>query len=747
MAESTARQRVIALILYTIILMVAHYFLVEPSFLPSEKVLWLFNGVASLLFGSRLLNPHFTPPADAATNGFLVVLAMLAASLTVSPASNDLLVVVGVGLFGAFVLFMCIIVILVRVPGSIEGRPWLLTLDQTVRRLGSPNVMFTTVILAAVWLFHRDQPTETFAILATWTVIVTLAPVEGVLRQCEHLQRLVSERWPSRILGETAAYQSPGVVLIRQADASSVERGTPLVISDDHGPQKLAVALNYVGRDEGNLLRSLTFPVPRNLQTRIETSAGPVGAGIAVGIKLSDGDTADIPDDHPASILKRMDHFCGIVDDGTTLDYLQFEVIEDRDLSEGSLVEAAISGVSALFQVIEGVTREEIVQQKNKYGYARAKARKVGRWNGGSRKFEPVTWLPNINEPVFLRTIEETPATAEAVGHFPGTSYTVELNISEAVTHNTAILGILGVGKSFLAIELVERMVAAGIKVVCLDLTDQYAGQLSDFLDLSYEAQKLTELHAVGGRGVPRQNKEEGGTKRAFKNEMLSQLREFLDPNSDRYLRVYNPTQFDVWQQVGGLYQNSAAMASLTPCEITAIISESTLEVAQEMGMTDVARICLVYEEAHSLVPEWNSVAADGDKTATAATARAILQGRKYGLGCLLITQRTANVTKTILNQCNTVFAMRIFDDTGKDFLANYIGGDYATYLPSMEARHAVVFGKASTCDNPVIIRLNNRNDFLATFRPTSPPRPLPIVADQMEPGEEPPDPPDEVPF
>ena len=62
-------------------------------------------------------------------------------------------------------------------------------------------------------------------------------------------------------------------------------------------------------------------------------------------------------------------------------------------------------------------------------------------------------------------------------------------------------------------------------------------------------------------------------------------------------------------------------MASLTPCEITAIISESTLEIAQEMGMTDAAHICLVYEEAHSLVPEWNSVAADGDKTATAATA------------------------------------------------------------------------------------------------------------------------------
>ena len=147
-------------------------------------------------------------------------------------------------------------------------------------------------------------------------------------------------------------------------------------------------------------------------------------------------------------------------------------------------------------------------------------------------------------------------------------------------------------------------------------------------------------------------------------------------------LRVYNPARFDVWQQTGGMYQGSAAMASLTACEITSIIAEAALEIAQDKGMKDYADICLVFEEAHSIVPEWNSVASDGDKAATAATARAILQGLEW-FGCLLVTQRTANVTKTILNQCNTIFAMRTFDDTGKEFLSNYIGSEYAKILPS----------------------------------------------------------------
>ena len=71
--------------------------------------------------------------------------------------------------------------------------------------------------------------------------------------------------------------------------------------------------------------------------------------------------------------------------------------------------------------------------------------------------------------------------SSSAVGHFPGTNYPVSIkSIDELVTHNTAILGILSVGKSMLAIELVERMMVAGIKVICLDLTNQYADELAE---------------------------------------------------------------------------------------------------------------------------------------------------------------------------------------------------------------------------------------------------------------------------
>ncbi|MBU1776540.1 MAG: hypothetical protein KJ899_07855 [Gammaproteobacteria bacterium] len=65
---------------------------------------------------------------------------------------------------------------------------------------------------------------------------------------------------------------------------------------------------------------------------------------------------------------------------------------------------------------------------------------------------------------------------------------------------------------------------------------------------------------------------------------------------------------------------------------------------------------------------------------------------------------------------------MRTFDETGKEFLSNYIGRDYASTLSSLAERHAVVFGKASSCENPILIRLNDRDKFIQAFRPNGPP-------------------------
>jgi len=707
--------RVIAILAYGSLLFVIQALVIRTGMTPNENSIWLYNGLASLLFGSRLLNPYFTPPADAATNAFAAMSSLIAASLVINHETFEYRILVCSIVVCGLILITALIILIARPAYGLAMPGWMRVADQLVRGVGAPNVLFSLMVVECVWFFHRSAPLEVFAILSSIIVLVVLRPIEGVFHL---LSLLVADaNGVAKSLGVVAAYQSPDVVLVRQSDQSVLVRGATVLVAGTDGTWLLGIALNYVGRDEGNLLRLITTRLPPQLAgfAPKKTDLAVLGGIFALDVPMEQ--RRDI------AVLHWIERLCGIVDSDTSAETLRFEVIDERGLFEGRLVEARIGDHrDVLFQLLDGVTHEDIVQQKNKYGYARATAKKIGRWDGDQRKFKRVDWLPRINAPVFLKEETDFTPNRDYIGHFPKTSFGVSVDVDKAITHNTAILGILGIGKTYLAAELLERAIAKGIKIICLDLTNQYSGLLRDFVDAQSEGARMVALGtaAAAGVNVVNQNGEFGGSRRNFKAAVEAQLKAFVAANNNEKITVINPSQFVVTKQTSKLFAGSAELTTLTPCEIAAIVSDAALVAAQELGMHDSARICLVYEEAHSLVPEWNSVAADGDKQATATSARAILQGRKYGLGCLLITQRTANITKTILNQCNSVFAMRTFDDTGKDFLANYIGAAHASILPSLQERHAVFFGRASSCENPVLLKLNDRADFVQTFRPVA---------------------------
>lgn len=414
------------------------------------------------------------------------------------------------------------------------------------------------------------------------------------------------------------------------------------------------------------------------------------------------------------SLVSQRERIVGIVAPDTNLGMLVAEITNtDRGLVEGRLIQTRIGTIDVIYQVIAGISKEEILQQRNTYGFARAQARKIGAWNETSKRFDNVKWLPLVNEPIFILSEEHPEFDPDVIGHFPGTSYGVRIDVNRLVTHNTAILGILGSGKTILAWELVARMRRERIRVICLDITDQYADELG-----FAAPQRLQELYNKRnwGKDTFKQNKEEGGGVKDFKEKLFQLIGYFLSSACDDTLLIIDPAKFDVWQQTGGIFSGSAAMSSLTPAQVTRLIAEIVLELVQDKGTSTNAKVCLVLEEAHSLAPEWNSAAQEGDSAASNGTAKAILQGRKYGLGSLCITQRTANVTKTILSQCNTLFALRVFDATGLDFLKNFIGEDFADILSTMDERHCVLFGRASSCADPVLLALNDRAEFLKGF-------------------------------
>lgn len=721
MRESTSSQRArfLLLLIEVVVLCFASWIAFGKVFPPNgDKGFWFYTALLGLLLGSRLDTPFFAKPSD-------VFLYAAPAAIALALGNSWEKWSEGVRVAYCLAMVFCILAGLVA---SIA----ILTVDSKTigwqrasnsarilaETLGAPRTIFTVIILFALYAFHASAPREFGVILVAWVLTGVLSPMEGALRISRRLRRIFE---PNAILeadGEVVAYQTPGLILIRQAGSGKIEPGNVIAVQDPLGKTRLTLALDYVGRDEGILLRT------------IEIADANVAGELTKQLSWLPPNTVaciSVPDEAISAIHLVNDKaaLVGLVAADTSVERLFFEVVKDEGLEEGRLVEVDIGKRRVTYQLVNGLTKEEVVQQKNTYGFARAQAQKIGEWDVEGKRFKIVKWLPAPNAPVFLNNAEEFEPNSHAIGHFPGTNYPVSVkSVDELVTHNTAILGILGVGKSVLAIELVERMMAAGVKAICVDLTNQYSIELAVYVDVVQASTTAAELQRIGSAGKAKvsQNVEDGGSRKEFAAAMGTHIRTFLDPANPSRLLVFNPTHFEVWRQDSKPFSGNASMASLSPAEITHIISQATLEAAAALGMTDKARVCLVYEEAHSLVPEWNSAVADGDKSASNGSARAILQGRKYGLGCLLISQRTANVTKTILNQCNTIFAMRTFDDTGKDFLSNYIGADYASSLSSLSERHAVFFGRASSCENPVLIRLNDREKFIEVFRTDNPP-------------------------
>jgi uncharacterized protein len=311
MQDISEKQRVLALVGYVLWLCALQFFVIEPTVLPNEKTLWLYSGIASLLFGSHLLNPHFTPPAVAAVNGFFALSGAVAATVAIPPTSADAYLLWGLAVVSGLILISSLLVLVKRAPIGLDNPAWITNLDRAVRSLGGPKVIFTWVMLVFVWVFHRTQPVQVFAILASWGVIVALSPIESLLAYISRLRRMSSDNSLPRIVGVIAAHQSPGIVLIRQSDDTAVERGTALLIADSHGPSLLGVALNYVGRDEGNLLRALTLPMPRSLEPVVARST--LTPGVATSVSLSPADIDSISQDQPSHVLVQMSRFWGIV--------------------------------------------------------------------------------------------------------------------------------------------------------------------------------------------------------------------------------------------------------------------------------------------------------------------------------------------------------------------------------------------------------------------------------------------------
>ncbi|KZD06124.1 ATP-binding protein [Thalassospira xiamenensis] len=116
---------------------------------------------------------------------------------------------------------------------------------------------------------------------------------------------------------------------------------------------------------------------------------------------------------------------------------------------------------------------------------------------------------------------------------------------------------------------------------------------------------------------------------------------------------------------------------------------------------TDVEKrhpVALFCDEAHLYVPERAS-SDSVDDISVGIFERIAKEGRKYGVGLVVISQRPAEVNRTVLSQCNNVVAMRLTNGEDQSVIKRLLPdslGSFGDLLPVLDVGEALVVGDAS---------------------------------------------------
>lgn len=102
--------------------------------------------------------------------------------------------------------------------------------------------------------------------------------------------------------------------------------------------------------------------------------------------------------------------------------------------------------------------------------------------------------------------------------------------------------------------------------------------------------------------------------------------------------------------------------------------------------------LLFVLEEAHAYLNSGN------DSPASIAARRIVKEGRKYGVGAMIVSQRPAEVDPTILSQCGTMFAMRLANATDRSHVTGTVSDNLEglfAMLPALRTGEAIIVGES----------------------------------------------------
>ena len=639
------------LILFVFVLSFKLYY---GGWLPSTSTqdLWFYSGLFMVMFSIFFIEPYYTSPKNVITN----VIPLLLVFLSIKGSFINLRfwwITIGVLL----VLLILSIIAMSLDDKQLSAEHWINKaskyLKSAVVTIGTGKTLYSAVFIYFLLTYYSIQNFYTIFLFLFWAGILALDPK----KIHNNFVPLVFKETKNQI-GNIFSVQSKKIFLVKLfEDRKAIKRFDivkfrySMLDSDDLFIVGIVFDTYLLNQEKWAKILQL-----KNAQIG--------GASLEKNVVYKITEEEEI-EETGKSI--KIDDFIGIVIDGSTIGKIKFEYSKKQDnLQEGDLLELLIGTRRLFYQVIRGVTEKKRLEARNETGFIEGEAIQVGEWNDANLSFQKFGWVPPINTPIFIANTSDIKEPDikypyYKLGVIPGTKLPSIINLSEAVSHHLGLLGITGSGKTYLTQKIVEEL-KEDTKIICIDFTGEWKKTFDG---------------------------------RKFKLVTKDEIEPFLDSNTTK-LGIYEPPPFG---------------------DTTDFIKDTqkTLEVIftyarKKYDEGSPVKIALVLEEAHTITPETSFLGDFGDYSKNKAVVNKMtqiaLQGRKYGVGLIVLAQRTANVSKTVLTQCNTVICFQAFDQTSFNFLGNYVGNEMIKALPNLKQYYAVVAGKAIISNMPMIIDL-----------------------------------------
>ncbi len=112
--------------------------------------------------------------------------------------------------------------------------------------------------------------------------------------------------------------------------------------------------------------------------------------------------------------------------------------------------------------------------------------------------------------------------------------------------------------------------------------------------------------------------------------------------------------------------------------------------------------LLIVLEEAHRFLP------CDADTPTHRVVSRIAKEGRKYGVGLMVVTQRPSDIDSAVLSQCGTMIALRVTSGADRAAVAGMVPDDLGglvDMLPALRTGEALILGDALQVPSRIRVR------------------------------------------